>query len=218
MPEKDNKHKRIEIDAKPRAHEETRYVHFKYETSQAGVRKSSYVNVPMLEDDYAPIEVIKMLTEFGEARRSMHMTTGPELFENFRKLLVSCDSALEEWEAQVGAVGNPTVANFEIALEAFKSRTLRLLKYEEQLSYLRELKKPGAMKVDKFVKQFNLLNKLATQFPDAPADAAGIEAFEKKQLFYKAMPKSWQVKFHEVGREHYTSTVGTGPCEMNNRT
>ena len=122
MPEKDNKHKQIEINSKPRSHEETRYVHFKYETSQVGVQKSSYANVPMLKDHYSPIKVIKMLKEFSEARSSMHMTTELELFKNFCKILVSCDSALEEWEAQVGAVGNPIVDNFEIALEAFKER------------------------------------------------------------------------------------------------
>ena len=74
----------IAIEAKPRAHEHTRYVEFKHETSNAGVRKTQYAKVPMIADDATHIEVLKTLREFELARLPMQMTNGPELYTNFR--------------------------------------------------------------------------------------------------------------------------------------
>ena len=198
----------IRISSKPREHEKTRYATFKREvTNDEGVRTTSYATVPLIEEDHTPVELFNIFREFDHVRVTQHMDEdGAKLFDNFRTIVAPCRKATKIWEDLCDGVDDLSVENFDLTFEAFKMDITRKLNYQDQLEYIRSLRKPGSMSVDDFARELSILNDLAKQFPDAPENATGIDENEMVRIFYHAMPVTWQEAYMSAGYRYYSST------------
>jgi len=196
----------ITTSSKPREHARTRYATFKHQTDHDGVRRVRTQDIPRLENDYTPAELFNIFEEFDELRTAHHMDDGATLFCSFQTIISSCRKAAKLWRAETDSVRSRSVANFDLAYNAFKANILSRLNYYDQLEYLRTLRKPGPMSVEDFERELQTLNDYAIQFPDAPDDAEGLTNDEMKRLFYHAMPTSWQRAYTYAGYRYNTST------------
>lgn len=61
-----------------------------------------------------------------------------------------------------------TVATFTVALTNFKTSMLQELRHDDQLEYLRNIRKPASMMLREFLQKLKTLNSLSKRFPDAP--------------------------------------------------
>ena len=118
--------------------------------------------VPRLSEEAEPFEILRFLAAFARAREDLAWTTGPKLYQKFRMHLTGYP--LELWDTTIFG-NNRTVATFNVALNEFKNELLQGYHYEDQLDYLREVKKPGKMTPTKFLLKLKMHNKLVTQLP-----------------------------------------------------
>ena len=66
------------------------------------------------------------------------------------------------------------------------------------MDYLRSIRKPPDMTPTAFMLQFRASEMRALHLPDAPNANGGFSDVDRRRLFYKAMPYSWQVKFDDA--------------------
>ena len=203
----DKSKKIIWISSKPREHKKTRYATFKREVTDAnGVRTTSYATVPLIEEDHTPVELFNIVREFENVQVTQHMDDGEKLFDDFRSIVTSCRKATTIWTDLCDGLQDLSIDNFNLTFEAFKMEITRKLNYQDQLEYIRTLRKPGPMSVDDFSREMTILNDLAKQFPDAPINPPGIGEDEMVRLFFHAMPEAWQEAYVSAGYRYYSST------------
>jgi len=92
---------------------------------------------------------------------------------------------------------NQTVANFDAALITFKNNCLAGYSYNDQMDYLRSIRKPKEVSPSEFLSLLRTNLRIATQLPQAPA-VPQINDDELKRIYVKAMPQSWQDKFEDA--------------------
>jgi hypothetical protein len=153
-------------------------------------------------EDHTHYEVLKFLHDYGKLASDMAWNAGPKNFTVFRSCLYQAPDLEEEWETFETQANTQTMATFAATKTLFKDKVLEDLHYHSQLEYMRNLKKPGPLSVSDFMRDLRALNRLAPQFPDANG-ATGLDDEEFKRVFFKAMPKAWQDKFHACGKEHF---------------
>ena len=159
----------ISLAEKPRPHAERRTVKFKHEVvTNANGRQTTKITIYTLEPDFnKKIELLELLCDWQEAVTIMGWNDGNTLIQNFRPLIKSSLSAIEEWDLQEQQVQNQSVVAFTAILEAWKNELSKPLKYDSQMDYLRAVKKPPSDTVSGFKRKFQALNILVARFPDA---------------------------------------------------
>ena len=110
------------------------------------------------------------------------------------------------WELLVNA-RNATVNNFELTLNEFKRELLEGYNNEDQMDYLRNLKKPGKMEPSQFLLKLRAANRMATQLPNVPEDEEGFSDQQLRRVFLSAMPRTWQDNFENASLTIYNSTL-----------
>ena len=196
----------ISLTEKPRPHAERRVVKFKREVTNANGRQITEITIYGLEPDFKKIELFELLRDWREAVTIMQWNQGDALFQNFRPLIKSCFSAIEEWDLQEQQVQNRNVASFTAVLEGWKNELAKPLKYDSQMDYLRSIKKPPTETVSGFKRKFQALNLIVSKFPDSN-QRDGLDAEEFKRCFHNAMPSSWQKAFLASGRRYQNETL-----------
>ncbi len=104
--------------------------------------------IPKLSEEASPYEILQFLSIFQRVRRTMNWTTGPKLYQKFPVHLSGYH--LDVWELPTND-RTATVANFNDQLQEFKSELLQGYTDEDQMDYLRTLKKPGNMGPSQFL-------------------------------------------------------------------
>ena len=151
--------------------------------------------IPKLREDASPYEILHFLNTFQRARTTMSWTTGPKLYQKFQLHL--SDYHLEVWYLFMNDRAH-TVVRFDAHLKEFKTELLQGYSYEDQMDYLRSLKKPGAMEPSQFLLKLRAANRLATQLSNRPAVDTGFNDLQLKRVFLAAMPKAWQENFENA--------------------
>ena len=181
----------------------TDYVKHQRTITEDDVRETGEERVPKLTDEATPLQVLHFLTAFDRARTNLQWNTGPKLFQKFPMHL--SQDHLDTWElAYKGA--EETVDEFDASLEIFKSELIDGISYENQLDYLRNLKKPGKMTPSKFLLKLRAASNLAAQLPDAP-DNGGFSDEQLRRVFLLAMPKKWQDNFEDANLTVHNTTL-----------
>ena len=202
----------ILLSSKPRPHEQRRTLRLKRLTTVTEAngttthQDSTELNPYVLAEDYKPMEVFQAVDEITYAAELLGLTSGPKLFNTFQALVQGSSVARYEWQVQTDAVGQRSVPNFTVALQAFLRAMLPDLKYASQLDYMRNLTKPGPLSVNDFRRDLKILNNLVAKFPDANG-GTGLSDDEFKRVFFHAMPKFWRTSFEDAGYREHTSTI-----------
>jgi len=191
---------------KIREDEKNQYVKMKRKFTDAN-NNEEYLEKTLycLHQDYDPQELLALLQQFADARIVMNWTRGPQLFSNFIALLGNSTRAANTWR-DLAIAAPQSLDGFDAAILDFKTVLLSCLKYDKQLTYMRNLKKPGPCSVQDFHRDFFDLNQLSTKFPDANG-RIGLDATEFKNCFFEAMPIQWQHSFHKANQQVSASTV-----------
>ena len=129
--------------------------------------------------------------------------TGQKLYQKFRMHLEGYH--LELWET-INDGKNRTVDNFCAGLTEFKNELLADYTYEDQMDYLRKVKKPPKLTPSKFLNKLRMHNRLVVQLPDAPAQP-GFSADQIKRQFLAAMPRTWRNKFANANMTLANTTI-----------
>lgn len=119
--------------------------------------------IPKLSEDALPFEILQFLSTFQRVRQTLNWTTGPKLFQKFPMHLSGYH--LDVWES-VATGRNATVIGFNQTLQDFKLELLEGYTYEDQLDYLRTVKKPGKMEPGQFLLKLRAANRMAAQLPN----------------------------------------------------
>ncbi len=134
----------------------------------------------------------------------MGWTTGPKRYQKFPIRLH--DYHLDVWELLTGDRTH-TVAHFNAQLQEFKLELQRGYKYEEQMNYLRSLKKSDKMEPSQFLLKLRLANRMAIQLLDAPEFEQGLSDLQLRRVFFAAMPSSWQDHFEDANFDVDNTTI-----------
>jgi hypothetical protein len=122
--------------------------HQRTTTDANDVRETTEERVPKLAEDASPYEILRFLSAFNRTKINLSWTTGPKLFQKFPMHLEGYH--YDAWELITDGV-NPTVALFTTSIEEFKNELLEGYTYEDQMDYLRDLKKPGKLEPSTFL-------------------------------------------------------------------
>ncbi len=161
-------------------------------------------NIPKLNEDASPYEILQFLSTFQRVRKAMGCTTGSKLYQKFPIHLH--DYHLDVWEL-VSGDRTHTVAHFNAQLQGFKLELLRGYRYEEQMNYLRSLKKPGKMEPSQFLLKLRSANRMAIQLPDALEFDQGFSDLQLRRVFLAAMPSSWQDHLEDANLDVDNTTI-----------
>jgi len=123
--------------------------------AQDGSEDTIEDKIPKLREDASPYEILHFLSTFQRVRHTMNWTTGTKLAQKFPMHLIGYH--LDTWEVLMGN-RNATVNNFELSLNEFKQELLEGYTYEDQIDYLRTLKKPGKMEPSQFLLKLQAAN------------------------------------------------------------
>lgn len=197
----------IPLNAKTRKSSELSKLKFIHETITNDVKEVTKGDVNKIPDEPTAIETLNFLKDFTNARTTYKWTQGPKLFANFHSLISDCIIAEEVWDEEVAKTTTETVASFTAAYNNFKDSMLQELRYDDQVEYLRNLKKPDSMPVREFLQRLKTLNVLSRRFPDAPPTDPGLTDFELKRCFHHAMPVAWQRNFTIAGKKYTTESL-----------
>jgi hypothetical protein len=137
----------------------------------AGVSEKTTVEVPRLSENAGTYELLTFIREFQRARSIMSWTTGPRLFEKFEVHLQGFHR--QTWSDEAAGHATQTVATFDETVRAFKSQLLEDEDYDNQLDFIRELKKPRDMKPGTFLLYLRIQNSMVQELPGAPNAGPG---------------------------------------------
>jgi len=171
----------------------------------AGVQESTYKKVPILETTATPLQILDFFEAFESARRVLQWTTGPKLFAVFPTHLHG--TFLRYWNRQVRDA-EETVDDFDEQTTAFCHTLLRGGDYDEQMDYMRTLRKPPQLTPSEFSQRFDALEDALPYLPNAPdPDDCGFSEVDRRHLFYNAMPMAWRDKYDDAGMRHRHDTI-----------
>lgn len=197
----------IAIDDKCRPHSESVYSKFKKETTvEGGSREYVSFTIYLLQEDFTPNEFLRFLVDADKLAKTMGWTSGPKNFDNFRQLLISNEELSVEWSRLEDETPNKTMATFAAAKASFAQSFLKKLKYEDQLEYMRNLKKPGPMSVHDFLRNLKALNRRAAMFPDANG-GVGLSQTDLRRILFKAVPTAWQTALENSGKRYTEMSI-----------
>ena len=126
------------------------------------------VEVPKLSEGYTKYELLNFVREFREAATTMGWTNGPTLYQKFLLHLTGINRS--DWNTIIDG-GPRTVNSFNENLGEFVSKSFTGQDYNDQMDYLRALRKPKDMDPATFERYFRIANTLVSLLPDAPIDA-----------------------------------------------
>ncbi len=168
-----------------------------------GVSEKTTVEVPQLSENAGTYELLTFLREFELARATMSWTTGPKLYE---KLLMHLQGYHRQTWSDEAAGNAQTVATFDATVLAFKQQLLENEDYDNQMDYIRELRKPRDMKPGTFLLYLRIQNSMVQELPGAPNGAAaglfgaGFTDRHLRRIFLHAMPPAWQSTFEDADK------------------
>jgi hypothetical protein len=116
-----------------------------------GVSEKRTVKVPRLSENAGTYELLTFIREFQQACSIMSWTTGPRLYKKFEVHLQGFHR--QTWTDEAAGLAQ-TVVTFDTTVRAFKSQLLEDEDYDNQLDFIRELKKPRDMKPGTFLLYF----------------------------------------------------------------
>ena len=160
--------------------------------------------VPKLSQTAKPFEILRFLSNFSRARRHLQWTTGPILFSKFPLHLDGYH--LRVWELTIAGM-TKTVAHFEEAMQDFSDKLLEEYNYEDQMDYLRSIKKPPKMSPGEFLMKLRDANEMVAQLPRAPEDDPGFTEDQLARIYLLAMPHAWQNNFENANLSVHTTTL-----------
>ena len=161
------------------------------------------VEVPKLSENYTKYELLNFVREFREASNVMNWTTGPALYQKFAMHLTGINRT--DWNTMTHG-GQRTVQSFRDNISEFIAKSFTGQDYNDQMDYLRALRKPKEMDPVTFERYFRIANSLVQLLPDAPIDA-GFEEMELKRAYIKAQPVTWQTKFDDANLSYQTEEM-----------
>lgn len=179
--------------------------HSRVTTDKDNVRETTEERVPKLNDEATPRQILLFLAAFRRARQALQWTAGPKLFQKFRMHLG--DDHLDVWDEIAKASSTQTVSTFAASLDEFKKELLLGYHYQNQISYLRSLKKPGTLTPAEFSSKLKAANRMAAELPDAPTGDAGLSKDELKHTFLEAMPTTWKKNLVNANMSEHTHSL-----------
>ena len=102
---------------------------------------------------------------------------------------------------------NHNVANFDLALATWKSEVMAGEHYEDQIEYLKHLKKPPELDPRKVLRKLQVENRQACELADAPLDDAGLTDLQMRRAFVQAMPASWQTAMRRANLHAHRNSL-----------
>ena len=111
--------------------------HSRSSTDNNNVTESIEERVPIIGDESTPRQLLDFLARFQQARRSLHWTTGPKLFQKFPTHLTGIQ--VDNRNQAIHGL-NATEDNFEAAIITFKNTSLAGFSYHDQMDFIRSLR------------------------------------------------------------------------------
>lgn len=189
----------IPIDAPVPEFADNEQITFTRRTNVDGVFNEVKIPVPKLRINADFHEKIKFFKSYEDAREDLHWATGEVLFANMRILLRDNDEALQTWNQTI--TNARSVAAFDTAFVSLRKEMLKGLKYRDQVTYLRTIKKPPTIEPNAFKTLLITANNRLNLFPDVGDDDDDVSLSEDDLIdaFFRAMPQAWQLKYKQAG-------------------
>ena len=192
--------KRIVIPLEP-DYDETQVTRIKHSVTvtRDNITEKTSVEVPKLPANATRMQTLAFVEKFEHAVETMSWTTGAKKFENFKKHLEGIQDA--KWNIVVQGRAR-TNAEFEEALDEFLKTTFdEYNDYDDQIEYLRSIRKPSYMDPMTFQQNLTVANELLKQIPGAPDVDPGLDEEELKRIYMKSMPVAWRKKYKDAGKQ-----------------
>lgn len=190
----------IPIDAPALKFADNEQITFTRKTNVDGEFNEVKLHVPKLRIDADFDEKIKFFKSYEDAREDLHWTAGEVLFRNMRMLLRDNDEALENWNQII--TNARSVAAFDTAFASLREELLEGLKYRDQITYLRTIKKPPAIEPKAFKTLLVTANNRLNLFPNVGDEDVSLSEDDLIDAFFRAMPQAWQLKYKQAGKDH----------------
>jgi hypothetical protein len=140
--------------------------------------------------------LLQTVMEFREACEELGFNKREDQFREFRKCLKL--KAKVEWD-KVKEKYITVHRGFKRAQQAWLRRFLFVDVFEIQKNYIEQIHKPFNMEVSEFAYRVEQLNILLREFPGAE-DHSILSDHDLKNVFFRAMPASWQNNFYNTSR------------------
>jgi hypothetical protein len=124
---------------------------------------------------------------------ALNFDTGPELFDNFRRILR--DAAKDDWDWAIGSIPTRNDATFQQAIELWKNEMILPTAHQNLVDYLETLTKPHQMTVEAFVNRLKVMVWYVTDMPFPGPDPPTVSQTKLKNIIFQAMPVTWQTNF-----------------------
>ena len=94
------------------------------------------------------------------------------------------------------------LTDFKASQDSFKRSRFMGDSYEQQVKFLKSIKKPKDIEPSLFNVLLSYHNLLLRELPGAPAEAAeaSLSASEIQRIFLRSMPTSWQENFEDASK------------------
>jgi hypothetical protein len=155
-------------------------------------------------------QILYCTREFLETASQLNFETGPELFDNFQRILKS--TVKDDWDLVVALAPHPrTPVVFHNALDEWKKELIMSLSRQTMVDNLENITKPCNMMVEHFVTRVRVMVRNITDFPFPGPKPPTVDSTKLKNIIFRAMPMPWQTNFLRVN-DISTTTV----CSFSN--
>ena len=178
----------------------------KSETDANGVTEKTTAEVPVVPLGGSREQILYMMSCFDRARDSLGWTTGPKVFQNFRKQFEDPT----EWET-IAANQNQSINGFNAARTIFLRTKFPSNAWERHVDMLRAAKKPFKLNPQEFSTLLKYHNSILSLLPGKPAQgdptSTRLTDYEIRMTLFKSMPLSYQQNFRNAGNSTMTATL-----------
>lgn len=174
-------------------------------TDDDGNYEKTSVMVPELHEDSTQYQFLHFIRQFRSAMTAMNWDTGTKCFQKFKTHLEGEFDAL--WDDICAELDTNSMEDFEIALLAFKAEQFEDEDYDQQMEYLRSVKKPGDVSPKRFLQLLRIQNNMLKELPNAPDALPGFTDTELRRIYLQAMPVAWQDRFENADKTVATTTL-----------
>jgi hypothetical protein len=149
-------------------------------------------------------QILYCVREFQETARELNYTEGPELFDNFRRILRS--TVKDDWDTVAALSPLPrTPVTFDTALDDWKRMLIMPSARQNMVDYLETLMRPRNMSVENFVTRVKVMVRYVGDIPFPGPNPPTVDDTKLKNIIFRAMPPAWQTNFLRVN--HVSTTL-----------
>ena len=179
-------------------HEVTHKVNVGTDGQPEYVKKKAKVPIAVVGQ---PECLLRTVSEFHDvcSNNRLRLDTGELQFEKFRECLHS--DMRHVWDDIIAGI-NIDVVGFATAIDLLIAQQLPAGAEGDQTRYLQgSAKKPYRMTVQDLAARIRKINQLMRWFPGNPFHVPPYNEQQMKTMFFQMMPRAWQQKYVDTGRE-----------------